>query len=383
MDSKAKNKGNRKTKIFIIILLALIAIRVALPYVVLHYTNKTLAEMDGYYGHIDDIDLAIYRGAYKINDIYINKVDKNTKKQTDFFSSKSIDLSIEWKALFKGALVGELIFEEPKLLFTKDKAEIGDVAKDTSDFKEVLDNFMPLRVNRFEILDGSIHYVDNTSSPKLDVALTEANILATNLTNVVNTNTALPSTLTAKAKAYEGELALNMKLNALADQPTFDMNAELKNTNLVLLNDLFTAYANVDVNKGTFGLYTEFAAKRGNFDGYVKPIIKDLDVVGIEDKKDPFLQKVWEGTIGTVGVIFKNQRKDQLATKVPIKGNFNDPSVKTFSAIWELLKNAFIQALMPQIDQQINFNSVGSEDKEKQNFFQKVFSPKAKNKQKN
>lgn len=382
MKQKTKNKRNRKIKVTIVIVLTLVAIRVALPYAVLHYTNKTLSEMDGYYGHIEDIDLAIYRGAYKINDIYINKVDAKTQKQTDFFSSSAIDLSIEWRALFKGSLVGELVFEEPKLLFTKDKAEIGDVAKDTNDFKKVLNDFMPLRVNRFEIRNGSIHYIDNTASPKVDVALEQTNVLATNLTNVVNSNTALPSTVSADAKAYEGELVLNMKLNALADQPTFDMNAELKNTNLVLLNDFFTAYANVDVNKGTFGLYTEFAAKDGKFNGYVKPIIKDLDVVGKEDKHDKFLQKVWEGAIGTVGVIFKNQRKDQVASKIPIKGDFNDPSIKTLSAIWELLKNAFVQAIMPQIDQQININSVDSDTKDNKNFVQKIFSPKKGNKQK-
>lgn len=382
MKQKTKNKRNRKIKVTIVIVLTLVAIRVALPYAVLHYTNKTLSEMDGYYGHVEDIDLAIYRGAYKINDIYINKVDAKTQKQTDFFSSSAIDLSIEWRALFKGSLVGELVFEEPKLLFTKDKAEIGEVAKDTNDFKKVLNDFMPLRVNRFEIRNGSIHYIDNTASPKVDVALEQTNMLATNLTNVVNSNTALPSTVSADAKAYEGELVLNMKLNALADQPTFDMNAELKNTNLVLLNDFFTAYANVDVNKGTFGLYTEFAAKDGKFNGYVKPIIKSLDVVGKEDKHDKFLQKVWEGAIGTVGVIFKNQRKDQVASKIPIKGDFNDPSIKTLSAIWELLKNAFVQAIMPQIDQQININSVDSDTKDNKNFVQKIFSPKKGNKQK-
>ena len=52
------------------------------------------------------------------------------------------------------------------------------------------------------------------------------------------------------------------------------------------------------MNKGTLGLYTEFAAKDGKYKGYVKPIIKDLDVVGPEDKKDNFLQKTWETIIG-------------------------------------------------------------------------------------
>jgi len=63
----------------------LIIIRLVLPYVVLHYANKTLANMKGYFGHIDDIDLSIYRGPYSINNIYLNKVDTVSKKQTGFF----------------------------------------------------------------------------------------------------------------------------------------------------------------------------------------------------------------------------------------------------------------------------------------------------------
>jgi hypothetical protein len=61
----------------------------------LHFANKSLAGMNGYYGHIKDIDLAIIRGAYKINSIYISKADTLTGKQTPFFASSEIDLSVE------------------------------------------------------------------------------------------------------------------------------------------------------------------------------------------------------------------------------------------------------------------------------------------------
>jgi len=107
-----------------------------------------------------------------------------------------------------------------------------------------------------------------------------------------------------------------MKLNALADNATFYLTAEIKNTNLVLLNDFLKAYGNFDVHRGNLGLYTEMAAKDGKFKGYVKPIITDLKVVGPEDRHDTFFNKVWEQIVGAAGVIFRNQKKDQVATKV-------------------------------------------------------------------
>src|SRR5690606_14131107 len=109
----------KKARIIIAVILLLVIFRILLPYIVLHYANKSLAKVDGYYGHLDDIDISLYRGAYKIKDMYLNKRDSATGKQTDFFKVALIDLSVEWKALLHGELVGELVVDRPVLAFTK------------------------------------------------------------------------------------------------------------------------------------------------------------------------------------------------------------------------------------------------------------------------
>ncbi len=168
-----------------------------------------------------------------------------------------------------------------------------------------------------------------------------------------------------------------MKLNPLSDDPTFDMNTEAKNIELVRLNEFFQAYAKVDVNKGTFGLYAEAAAKGGKFDGYVKPIIKDLDVLGKEDRKDNILHKLWEGIIGTIADVFTNQPKDQFATKIPFKGEVKNLDPNIWYAVGAIIKNAFIHALAPAIDNEINIKSVDSPKEEKETFLQKIFGGKS------
>jgi hypothetical protein len=363
----------RVHKIFIIIIVVLVVLRILLPYILLKYCNKSLSELKGYYGHIQDIDVSLYRGAYQINDMYLNKVDASTHKQTNFFKVNNIDLSVEWRALFHGRLVGELVFNSPKLIFTKDRTEISDVKKDTNDFRKVLKDFMPLKVNRFEVNNGSIHYVDAGAKPKVDISVEQAHILAENLKNVEDNKTELPSPITATGNVYGGTLSLNMKMDALAQKTRFDLNAEIKNANLVSLNDFLKAYGGFDVNKGTFGLYTEFAAKNGKYKGYVKPVIKDLDVVGPEDRKDKFFQKVWENIVGAAGEILNNPKKNQIATKIPIEGNLAGSNTDIIEMIWELLRNAFIQALMPSIDNQININSLNTSSDDHKSLLQKIF----------
>jgi len=355
------------------IVIVLIIFRLLLPSILLNYCNKSLAKMHGYYGHVEDIDVALYRGAYQIKEMYISKEDSSTKKQTPFFSVKMLDLSLQWKSLFHGRLVGELIFNSPKLIFTKDKTEIKDVKKDTTSFKKVLKDFMPLKINRFEVNDGSIHYVDAGAKPAVDIYLQQAHILAQNLSNVENNKIALPSTLTANAAIYGGTLSLDMKMNLLSEKTMFDLKAEIKNVKLAMLNDFLKAYGGFDVNKGDFGLYTEFAAKDGKYIGYVKPFIKDLKVLGPQDSSDNILQKAWEVVVGGAGFVLKNQKKQQIATKVPIEGEFGKTTTGVWDAVWELLRNAFIQALMPGIDNQINLNSVNKIKPEKKSFLQKIF----------
>ncbi len=374
--SKSGNRLLRNKKLIIImsIIIILVIIRLFLPRIVLHYANKSLANLEGYYGQIRDIDISLYRGAYQVDDIFIDRVDSSSGDRTPFFSSDKIDLSVEWNALFDGRVVGELAFINPVLIFTKDKAEPEQVQHDTSDFKQVLRDLMPLKVNRFEINNGSVHYKDETSKPVVDVKIDQLYALATNLSNVKDT-ALLSASITATGHVYKGTLHLDMRLDPLADDPTFDMNAEIKNTSLPEFNDFFQAYGKLDVNKGTFGLYTEIAAKDRKFTGYVKPVINDLDVVGPEDRDDNILRKLWEGIAGALGQVLENPKKEQVATKIPIEGNFDDTTIGTWYAITNVLKNAFIQALYPALDHQISIASVEAEKpEEKKGFFERIFS---------
>jgi hypothetical protein len=376
--ARSKNKFllKKPVKLLLIVLAVLIVIRIILPYVALHYANKSLANMKGYYGHIEDIELALIRGAYKIDSIYLNKVDTITNKQTHFFSAELIDLSIEWKALLHGSVVGELVFEKPMLKFSKDNVEPKDLRNDSTDFKKLLDDFMPLSINRFEINQGRIQYLDQFASPQVDINMTDVNVLALNLKNSYDSTTLLPATVLADADIYEGTLDFNLRLNPLTDKPTFDMNTELKGTNLVLLNDFFKAYANLDVNKGTFGMYTEVAAKDGAFTGYVKPIVKGLDVYGPEDKDDNIFRKFWEALAGGASELLENQPKDQFATKIPFEGKLDDPKANIWVTIANVIQNAFINAMQPSIDNEINIGSVDKYKKEKKTLLQKVFGKK-------
>ncbi|MBI0397883.1 DUF748 domain-containing protein [Cyclobacterium marinum] len=358
-----------------IVVFLLLLLRLFLPSIVLHFVNKELKDMEEYTGHVEDIDIALIRGAYVIDGIEILKRDTNKTAAIDtvpFFSCPKIDLSIHWKALFQGKVVGELLVDQPKLNFVHTPSVEPEVKQDTSDLRGLIRDLMPLDINRFEINQAEVHYIDNLSSPKVDVFIKDLNILATHLTNDPVEGDSLPSSLNANGRAYDGVFNLDVKLNALADQPTFDMSAAFENVNLVGLNDFLRAYGNFDVKKGEFNVFTEFAAKEGVFKGYVKPLIKDLDVVQWNKEEGNVLQILWETLVAGAAELFENQKEDQLGSKITIENTFENPNIHTGQAIMIILRNAFVQALRPSIEQSIDLGNI-EEEEAKSGFLEGIF----------
>jgi len=314
--------------------------------------------MPGYYGHIEDLDIHLYRGAYTLKMMYLNKVDTVDNKQIPFFSSKIIDLSLEWASLIHGRIVAKLEFETAVMKFTKDKVDPKKLNDDSSSFRSLIQGFMPLRINRFEVTNGKIQYVDPTTKPAVDISMINTHVLATNLTNVADSTQLLPSKINLTSDVYDGTFTFDMKLNPLLKDPTFEFKAELKNTNLVKLNQFLLAYAGIDINRGTLSIYSEIAAKNGDYEGYVKPIIKDLKVLGAQDSNKSFLHKVYEAAVSVAAFALTNHAKGQIATKILLDGTFNKTYVDTWSAIFDVLRNAFVQALFPSLDNDISINSV-------------------------
>ena len=102
-NKKKKRRHLKKKRLWlpITIIVLLIVARLLLPYFVKNYVNKTLANIPGYYGQVEDIDIALWRGAYVIHGLYLNKLDG---VKFNLFTDKwqiSEDKSINYISIFK------------------------------------------------------------------------------------------------------------------------------------------------------------------------------------------------------------------------------------------------------------------------------------------
>ena len=132
-----------------------------------------------------------------------------------------------WWCAFHRRLVGKIVVLHPILNFAKGPTkETAQTEIPTKPWTKVVGDLMPLKLNRFEIFNGEIHYRDFYSDPKVNIFATQIHILAENLSNAKHQPEELPSTVEATCSGiYGGNATLHMKLNALKDVPTFEVKA--------------------------------------------------------------------------------------------------------------------------------------------------------------
>jgi len=330
-----------------ILALILVGARVALPGIVTDYANRKLGEIPGYEARIEDVDLHLWRGAYTIHGATIERVERT--RRIPVLSAPRVDLSLEWRELLRGALVGQIEFDRPSI-----NVLAGPVKKDETraadDIVERFRELLPVRVNRFAIVDGDLHFRDDAPDPDVDLYLHEINLVARNLTNSARISESLAATLSADGRAMQsGRFDLNMRLDPFATAPTFDLAFELKALRLPELNRYLRHHLAVEARDGRLSLYAEARAKDGGFRGYVKPFVQDLDVLRIKEEKSAG-EAIKGFFVKLVANVFENEPREQLATRIEFSGKFENPETSVWEAVTTFLRNAFVQALQPGLE---------------------------------
>lgn len=356
--ARSGSRGRKWLIALAVVVVVLVGLRLALAPVILHFANRKLDQIPEYRGHIGDVELSLYRGAYQIKDVTLRKVEGAST--APFFAADLVDISVEWGALFHGKWVGEVDLQGPRLNFVVAQTKKASQTSIDSSWEDRSKELFPLDINRFEIHNGEIHFRDLTRTPKVDIHLDQIEALAKGLTTRPRGGEALPATFHATGRAMNhAKLRLDMKLDPWARYPTFDMDGELTGLELKTLNDFLKAYAKVDAEGGTFSLYTEMAGDNGSFKGYVKPILKDVRIFSPGKKNEGgFLESTWQALVGGVEEVLENKQKHQLATQIPLAGKFKNPSAGIWASVGNLLRNGFVRALSPSLTHTVSFLDV-------------------------
>jgi hypothetical protein len=334
----------------LIVLVVLIAARIALPYVLRSAINRRLNNIPDYGGHVTSVSVSLYRGAYHLSGLEIMK--RNGQVQEPFFSGKDIDFSLAWRELFHGRVVSDIYLDQPKLNFIKGPtAETSQLAADRR-WQDVITDIFPIDINYLKITDGTLRYVNHASNPQVDIRVEHTLAVATGLRNRAGANQdELPADISLRGVTIgNGKLHIDSQVEPLAAQPHFLLRIELEDVSLPALNEFLRAYGNVDVSAGVFKGYLEMTAHNGRYSGYFKPLFQHVDFSAVPGESRPLGREIWEVLVHGFAVIFRNHHKEQVATRIPFSGEFGNMDVGVWQTFVNLARNGFIQALPEKLD---------------------------------
>jgi hypothetical protein len=336
-----------------IVVLLLVVARLALPYAVLHYLNNRMARMGGYSGHITDIDIHLWRGAYTIDRLAINKT--GGKLPVPLFSAERTDISLKWRALSRGALRGKVDFFQPQINFVDGQGKGDSQTGRGVDWREQVKALAPIRLDEVNVSDGVVTFHNFVSSPEVDLKMTQVNGQLTNLTNIQKVAGKRVATLHATANILgDAPLETTAQFDPLTRLGDFQYAITVRQIKLVEANDLARAYTGLDFAAGNGDFVMELQAHNGQLDGYAKPLFHDLKIFSwkkdVEENKEGPVKLAYRAVAQGVTWIFENHAKDQFATRVPISGRIDDKNLDTGQAIIGVLRNAFVQAYTPNLE---------------------------------
>lgn len=341
----------------VIVVIILLALRIALPFVVQRYVNNKLDESPAYAGQVGDIDIALIRGAYSIEDIEINKTEGDVP--VPLFAAREVEFSLLWKALFRGEIVGEAEVFEPAINIVDSEDETKKQTGEDGQWLAIADDLTPVLIDQIQIHEGQLHFQNFDIEPPVDIYLTEVEAVGRNLSNSqALTDSPIGHVEITALAMGESDLSVNAAVDSSRDQPTFDLNLQLLNLPMLNLDNFIKTYAPFDIEAGKLDFVTELAARDGMLEGYLKPIIYNLEVFkwseDVEEDEDNPFKVLWEGLVSVIAEILENQPRDQLATNIPIEGDISNPDTSVFVVVANILRNAFVEAFQANLDNTIS-----------------------------
>lgn len=323
-------------KIYLIlsVIILLILFRITLPYLGLYYLNQQINKDRNYHGHISNLDISFWHRSITLKEITISI--NNAPSKIPLFTATSIELFLQLTPLLSGKKVMDIKITHPVFNYLIDVSlpQSGESRKS-------------LTIRKFEINNGEINIINFHDAPHFKIAIKHVHI------ELHKTKDSPVYLVDSKGQVMNsGNFYIRGKLNPFSKEPNFYIESALKGLAIPEFNSILKHYTDITARDGTFNLFVKFSAKNGKLSGYAKPFLKNLSI--IEKKDDNIVKKIYKKAVKVSAKILQNSQQKTNATKINISGNINDPNIDMLSVVLYLLQHAFIQALVPSLDNQFS-----------------------------
>jgi len=208
-----------------------------------------------------------------------------------------------------------------------------------------------VRVDRVAIVGGELGFVNQAAKPEYRVFLADADLTLERYSSRFREG---PASLAIEGKFMgTGETQIRGTMRPPQDSPDLELKIKIAGTQVRSMNNMLRAHGKFDVVKGVFSCYSEIRIDDGSVRGYVKPLVRNLQVYdSAQDRDKPALDKVKEGAIEDLSAFLENVPRQEVATKANVSGPTSRPQTETVQIVIGLIQNAFFKAILPGFERE-------------------------------
>ena len=230
------------------------------------------------------------------------------------------------------------------------KTEVRHLKKVASKAKELhQDSIIKVKIEHGKIVNSEVGFVNKSTSPEYRVFITEMNVDLDHLSNRFEEGTGVVKV--TGLFMGTGRTTLQGTFRPEHPRPDFNLDLKIVKTQVRAFNDVLRAYGDMDTHQGIFAFFSELTVKNNQIHGYVKPLLKDVEVYDPQQDDDKALtKKVYEAVVGGVLGLFENKSSGEVATVTDLFGPVESPQADSWQILAKLVQNAFFKAILPSFE---------------------------------
>jgi hypothetical protein len=344
----AQKIGQRALIVLCVLLVLFLVVWYTTPYVLRDYLNKRGAELPDYHLNINWVEIHPWNCSLDLIDLTLAK--KANIIPVPFYRGPQVHIALQWSRVIHLDFLSSITCVRPVVNFVNGPTPETSQTILEPAWVQTVKQMVPLRINRFQVIGGDLHYYDFQAQPEINLEMSHLELVADNLVNATHSKSEFPTTVVLSGDPFlVGRLNAELAANVDNKQPTFSEKLRLTNIPAIGLNSFLAKYGSVYAKSGTLDFYTEMVSRDGHFDGYVKPYFQNLAFAPVPKDRGT-LAAIWSGIANGVKDIFTND-EGVVATEVPVHGSYTDPDADIFAAAFGVVKNAYFEALAKGFNQ--------------------------------
>jgi hypothetical protein len=203
-----------------------------------------------------------------------------------------------------------------------------------------------IRADQVHLAQSTFGFVNRAAQPQYRLFLDHAEVHLQNFSNQLTEGTAVAK-VTGRFMG-SGRTVIGANGRPETHGPDFALAASIENTDLRALNPLLRASGKFDVVQGFFSVYTDMRVRNRAVQGYVKPLLRKMDVYDTrQDHEKHLFQQLYEAVVGGVSTLLENTPRREVGTETDISGPLEQPQAGTWEVLVGLIQEAFFQAILP------------------------------------